>query len=173
MSEFDFKRDVEINPNQLDVEWLRQPFLYQKYAEEAAHARDRRDRAKDALEVVKAQVDGDVRANPVNYGFTGDKKPTESAIASAILQSEEYQEANEKYLKAKLECDLIQSAVLSIEQRKSALENLVKLLNSSYFAAPLTPRDLNSEWNKSLEERKDSQQKETEEKFGERRRRRE
>lgn len=173
MSEFNYKKDVEINPNQLDLEWLRQPALYQKYAGEAAYARDRRDRAKDKLEVVKAQVDGDVRQNPGNYGFTGDKKPTEGAITSAVIQSEGYQEANEEYLKSKLECDIIQSAVLAMEQRKYALENLVKLLNSSYFASPSVPRDLSAEWQKTVEQTKGEQQAEVAEKMGERRRRRE
>ncbi len=46
---------------------------------------------------------------------------------------------------AQYEYQMAQGAVQAVEQRKSALENLVKLYGQGYFAGPKTPRDISSE----------------------------
>lgn len=148
MEQRDFKKDLMIDPEQLDLEWVNQPARFMFYAQQSAHAKDVRDRAKEKLEVVKAQVDGELRA-----GFAaGEKKPTEAAIAAMVLQSKEYQNANESFLKAKLEADLLQAAVSAMDQRKSALENLVRLHAQQYFSGPKEPRDLSAAYREQVKE---------------------
>jgi hypothetical protein len=161
-TEFDFKADVEIDPHALDVEWLRQASLYQKYAGEAAKARDRRDRTKDYLEIVRAEIDSQIRKDPEKWGIA---KITEGAISAIITQSAKYISANEEYFRTKLETDLLQSAVISLDQKKSALENLVKLMGQGYFAGPSVPRDLNAEWTESIKERGEALHEEVTEKL--------
>jgi hypothetical protein len=141
-----YEQDLKIDAEALDKEWLHQPVLFMQYAAESAAAQDRLGRAKESLDVVKAEQDSLIRSQP------SDKKPTEAAIAGMVLQTREYQEANERYLAAKLEYDLCQAAVRAMDQRKSALENLVRLLGASYFAAPAEPRDLGREWVKEARE---------------------
>jgi hypothetical protein len=46
---------------------------------------------------------------------------------------------------------MAQAAVNAFEQRKSALENLVRLFGQSYFAGPKMPRDLH--WEKEEKEK--------------------
>ena len=42
----------------------------------------------------------------------------------------------------------------AIDQKKSALENLVKLHGQMYFAGPSIPRDLDKEWEKREKEKR-------------------
>jgi predicted nucleic acid-binding Zn-ribbon protein len=148
MEQRNYKKDLQIDPDALDLEWVNQPARFMFYAQQSAHAKDVRDRAKEKLEVVKAQVDGELRA-----GFAaGEKKPTEAAIASMVLQSKEYQDANEEFMQAKLEADLLQAAVSAMDQRKSALENLVRLHSQQYFAGPKEPRDLSAAYREQVRE---------------------
>lgn len=137
-----YEDDANIDETALDVEWLEQPRLMMKYAQYAADCREEMERARDRVELVKAKLDRDIRAEPDKYGVS---KPTESVVQSTITVQQDYQDAQDEYLSAKKEHDLARYACTAIEQRKSALENLVKLHGQSYFAGPSAPRDLNHE----------------------------
>lgn len=135
----DYKTDLKIDETALDVEWLNQPSLLAKYTKIAAQARLDMDTAKDYLDYKKAELDKNIRKNPDKYGV---EKVTEGAIASAIVLDDEYKEAQEELNNCRYEYDMVRGMVEAFEQRKSALENLVKLFNSNYFAGPTVPRDL-------------------------------
>lgn len=139
----DYERDVKIDDQSLDVEWLNQPILMKKYAIHAADTKRAVDDLKERLEVCRARLDMAIRSDPVVYGVKD--KPTEGAIASAILLQEEYQKLSRKCIDARYENDVAQAVVRAIDQRKTALENLVRLLAASYFAGPQSPRNLSRE----------------------------
>ena len=141
----DFEQDVQIDPDALDVEWLEQPHLTMKYNVALSEARAEADRAKEQLGVVKAEIDRDIRENPVEY--TGEnKKPTESAIEQLVIESGRVREAEAEYIYRKEVVGLLKGIVDAIDSKKTALENLVKLTSMSYCAAPSTPRDLSGEY---------------------------
>ncbi len=148
--DLNYERDVSIDETALDVEWLQQADLMYKYARYQAETKKAVDEAKEMLEFIRAKLEMDIRANPENYGLS---KVTESAIASSILLQPEYQESSKKYIEAKYENDVATAAVRAIDQKKTALENLVKLLGVSYFAGPSAPRDLSLEWNERIEKK--------------------
>lgn len=156
-----YEKDLSIDPDALDTEFLAQPGLYFKYARESVLAKDSYSRAKENLEAVRAEMDADIRQNPGEYGFSGEKKPTEGAITSAILQTQGYKDANEAYMKAKYEADLVQVAVMAIDQKKSSLEHLSRLTIAGYCAMPSEPRDLAGEWKSRLESRKEERSADT------------
>ncbi len=145
--DLNYEQDVSIDETALDVEWLQQANLMYKYARHQAETKKAMDEAKERLDFIKAKVEMDIRANPENYGLS---KVTESAVASAILLQPEYQEASKKYIEARYENDMAVAAVRAIDQKKTALENLVKLLSVSYFAGPSAPRDLSLKWNEHI-----------------------
>ena len=145
--DLNYEQDVSIDETALDVEWLQQANLMYKYARYQAETKKAMDEAKERLDFIRAKLEMDIRANPENYGLS---KVTESAIASTILLQPEYQESSKKYIEAKYENDVAAAAVRAIDQKKTALENLVKLLNVSYFAGPSAPRDLSLEWNEHI-----------------------
>lgn len=148
--DLNYEQDVSIDETALDVEWLQQPNLMYKYARHQAQTKKAMDEAKERLDFIKAKLEMNIRANPGDYGLS---KVTESAIASTILLQPEYQEASKKYIEAKYENEVAVAAVRAIDQKKTALENLVKLLNVSYFAGPSAPRDLSLEWNEHIQRR--------------------
>lgn len=143
-----YEEDTKIDPKALDVEWLEQAGLMLRYTKHAAAMEKARDEAKEALDLKKAQIEMDIRSNPDAYKLA---KPTEAGIQSTILLQKEYQDLAAEYNEAKYEFGVAIGAVRAIDQRKTALENLVKLLGQSYFAGPKAPRDLSQEHSDYLE----------------------
>jgi hypothetical protein len=121
---------------------LGQADLMLKYTKHCADMKKEVDDAKEKLDLLKAEIEMDVRANPDKYNLA---KPTEAGIQSTILLQEKYQEQSKKYSQARYEYDVSVGAVRAIDQKKTALENLVKLLAASYFAGPQSPRNLYQE----------------------------
>lgn len=138
-----YLKDIKIDESALDVEWLNQPALMMKYSIHAANSREAYDRAKDALDFVKAELDMKIRTSPKIYGIND--RVTEGAIFSVIQRAQQYIDAMEDLNAAKYEYEVAKGAVVAFEQRKSALENLVRLYGSQYFAGPSVPRDLSKE----------------------------
>ena len=129
----DFKEIVKINKFHLDEEWLGQPSLFYTFAEELAEAQRVYDKLKEKLEIVKAELSIAIVKKPSNFGL---HKTTQALIESTLLLNDEYKEALEEVREAKYNVSVLQSAVKALEQRKSALENLVKLHGQSYYAEP-------------------------------------
>jgi len=143
MSEFNYEKDISIDGEALDQEWLNQPALFLKYSRHYSDMTRRLDEAKQNLDIAKAEADKRIRKNPEKYGL---EKTTDSVVANAILIEEGYKDAYDEYLSAKYEVDMARSAVSAFEQRKSALENLVRLFGQQYFSGPNIPYQINREW---------------------------
>lgn len=153
----DYHRDIKIDPDALDVEWLEQPDLMLSYSlaqDEAGKERDdaklKMDIASERIKEVKAEVMLSVRRNPEDYELD---KVTESSVASAVEIDERVRKAKEEYYQAtayynetKNTFNNLYSAVKSFEQRKSSLEALVRMLGMNYFSAPSVERNLGTEY---------------------------
>jgi len=139
MAELNYEKDLKINPDELDLMWLDQASLFMKYAKHFADTRRLVDEEKQNLDIVKADIDKKIREHPEKFKI---EKVTEGAIQSAILTEGSYNIAYKKFLDAKYESDMASNAVQAFNQRKEALENLVKLHGQSYFAGPSVPHDL-------------------------------
>ena len=140
--ELNYEKDLAIDSEALDVEWLGQAELMRRYTRHAADMKKQMDETKERLDVTKAQLDMGIRSAPSHYGL---EKVTEGALQSIILLQPQCQKLSQAYIDAKYEYDIAVGAVRAVDQRKDALENLVRLLNASYFAGPQTPRDLSRE----------------------------
>ena len=138
-----YEQDLKIDVDALDVEWADQPSLMLRYTKVAAEARMELDKAKEDLGTVKAEIDLQIREDPESFGIA---KVTESAIQSAIILDDGFNKANEKCLQLAYEFEMAQGAVRAVDQRKQALENLVKLHGLQYFAGPKIPRNLSYEY---------------------------
>jgi hypothetical protein len=140
--EINYEKDIWINDQELDIEWLEQPTKMFKYCSIAAQTRKELDQAKENVDVVKAGLDQAIRNNPGNFGL---EKVTDKAIESVITTDKEYIKASNAYIQAKYENEMALAAVRACDQRKDALENLVRLHGQSYFAGPSETRDLKKE----------------------------
>lgn len=149
-----YEKDITIDEAALDVEWLEQPRLMMQYARHAAQMKMDMDYAKEQLDLVQAELDKAIRTDPEKYGL---EKITESAVRNTILTQKMYKDSNSAYLDAKFEYDVAMGAVRAFDQRKSALENLVRLHGQQYFAGPSVPRDLSQEKLKKEREHKTNQ----------------
>lgn len=137
-----YEKDIRIDENSLDIEWLDQAQLMYRYAEHSAKCQLDRDRAKVKLDLVKADLDKRIRTHPERFGM---EKVTEAAVTNAIISHNDYKEEQEAYLTAEYDANIAQAAVRAFDARKVALENLVRLHGQQYFAGPRIPRDLTSE----------------------------
>lgn len=153
MEYLNYAEDVKIDPNALDVEWLEQPELMRKYAKHSADTKRAMDEAKERFEIGRARIEMDIRSDPAAYGLS---KATEASIQSTVLLQKEYQELSQEYQEARYENDVAIAVVRAVDQRKTALENLVRLLSASYFAGPQSPRDLYQENLENIKRKKEN-----------------
>jgi len=128
---------LDIDEHRLDEEWIGQAKLYGHWASNAASARRKMDEAKSNLELVQAELDLEVRNNPEKFDLS---KVTENVVKSAILQDSRHVGAQKKVNDARYDHDVAQAAVSALEHRKYALQNLVSLFLSSYYAEPKSPK---------------------------------
>ncbi len=124
---------LQIDEHRLDEEWTGQPKLYYKWAAEHAEAILAVDTAKTTVDLVKAELDQEIRANPEKYGIS---KITETVVTTTILGDPEYQAAMKKVNVARYEVNIVAAAVVALEHRKRALEKLVDLHGRNYFSEP-------------------------------------
>jgi hypothetical protein len=135
----EYSADLQIDKYKLSEEWEDQSLLYMKWAERYAQAIYERDRLKEKMDLVKAQIDLYIRKNPNQYGFDTKPKPTEAAITNTILNEEEYQEAVEDYLLAKKNVNILQGVKDAMEHKKKALEAETSLWIGNYYSDPKVP----------------------------------
>ena len=142
--EFDYMNELKIDIDDLHTEWMNQPLLFMKYSEKAVQSRMAMDKAKEHMEVTRAQLDRRIRKEAT-------AKLTEGQISSMIIGEASYSNSVSAYLEAKHHNDLFSAAVKSFEQRKSALENLVKLHIQGYFSAPVETK---AEYKRNMKDKK-------------------
>ena len=146
----DYKKDIMLDENSLDLEILDQPALMMEYSQACSQAHLDMELEKQKLDLTKSKLDYNVRLEPTEYGIDSKMKITEAVILGAIQQQDIYIKANEKYLKAKYDYEVMKGAVSAVEQRKTALELLVKLHGQQYFAGPAVARDIYKERQKRV-----------------------
>lgn len=125
----DYLGDLKIDKYALDQEWIRQPELYQKWAELSAMANILRDQLKNKTELVYAEIEEAVRKDPEKYG----NPQTERGIKSAIIRDNRYQAVMAEYFTAKKRAAFLNIAKNNIgHQRKQALKELSDLYRRKY-----------------------------------------
>jgi hypothetical protein len=137
----DYKKDLTITLEDLGDNWLDQPQKFMEYGESWANAVRTRDKKKEMLDITKAELDSDIRANWENYGF--DKKPTEAAISAAITQDKKFKDANEELAQAIEDMNIMAVAKSAFEHRKKALENITSLYLAGYYGSKPKLQDTN------------------------------
>ncbi|MCP4763006.1 MAG: hypothetical protein GY870_14605 [archaeon] len=132
-----YETDLLIDEHALDLEWLHQSSKFMKYSEKAAQADREKKKAKEALDITKAEIDKSIREEAKNNG----EKVTEKVVEGRVMLHPDYHKAYDALIEAEYEYSIFISAVKAMEQRKSALENLVKLLIGGYFSIPTQKKE--------------------------------
>lgn len=133
-----YESDLKIDKHALDFEWERQAQLYMKWAEEYANAMLVRDRAKENVDLVRAELYQQIVSS-------ADKKPTETAINGEIIENEKYKFENNVYLESKRDAEILAGAKEAMQHKKKALESMTHLWLGSYYAEPKIPVEAKKE----------------------------
>ena len=134
----DFEKDSTIDKYNLDLEWEKQPQLYGKYAKAHAKAIAERDRIWQKRKVTKAEQ----MLSILNfYNDQGIKKPTDPALDAEIRTSKEHKQVSEELIDANEKVALMDAAKWAMQQKRDALENMVKLHLAGYWADPKIPQE--------------------------------
>lgn len=146
------KSILAIDLDRLEKEWMNQPQLVYKYNTLIADAKLELDRARSASDILAAELDRKIRADPAKYELDP-KKITEGGIKAAIQKRASYQQAQEEVLDKKHKVDILSAFCLALEHRKRALEGLVTLHGQQYWAKPNLKGDMGSNVARTLEDK--------------------
>lgn len=127
--------DLKIDTNNLEGEWVEQPSLYMYYSEAYCEAIRDRDKAKNDLDIIDAQLDKEIR-NKDNWEKHFDKSPSETAIRGWIIQHDRHIKQLAIYSDLSHNANLLQSAKNAFDHRRKALENSVSLLITGFHSQP-------------------------------------
>jgi len=131
-----YREDLSIDKFALDTEWERQPMLFMDWVERSTDSLIERDRKKEQLDFVKAELDSAIRISPENFGIV---KVTESAISSAIILDKKFRDIQNEYSEARKNAMIIAGAREAMEHKKKALESMTSLWIAGYYADPKIP----------------------------------
>lgn len=124
----DISEDVKVNRFKLDVANEAQASIFNYWSTELSNIRKLADKLETRLKVKKAKVAASLRVDP-----PGGRKLTESAITELVTINPDVQAIQHEYNIAKGHQYDCETAVNSMEQRKTSINNLVKLYATGYF----------------------------------------
>jgi hypothetical protein len=150
-----YKEDVRINEQELDLEWLDQPERAMQYGREWARLRKKVALLDESVKVIRSELIRKAWENPTKY--LGQPKGSVQTVEAFYRNHKKHKVAKQLWIEAQEELDLAEVAKNEMSfTRKSALENMVKLFAADYFAGPNVPRDLKTERKKRDESRKEA-----------------
>jgi len=127
---------LEVDENNLGVEWKSQAALMLDYGIQLADAMQEEDEARANLDVVRAMLDRDIRANPDSFGCG---KITETVVASTIILDGKYKDAEQRRADASHAVRILKAVVEALSHRKSTLQGMTELHKMEYYADPRSP----------------------------------
>lgn len=157
-----YEEDRLVNPDALDLEWLRQSNLFGHYADLSAKANRRAKEAEENVKVIRSILSKEANENPDEVLGKG-VKPTATNVEAYYRTHPDHKKAKEEWIQATYEAEMLSNAVFAFHQKKASLEYLVILHGQNYFASPKEPRELNRTWRDRVKETDDNQRTSTRE----------
>ena len=149
-----FKDLVPIDIARLDEEWLLHPILYHELSENTEAAEFAVEQAEAAFDAVCSELDIEIRDDPKSFGapVNNQGKPSEGTVAAVMKLQDSYLKAKERLGEAKRFLTSLRNDLHTMDIRKSALENLVRLHGQNYFASPSAPHNVDPERMRAMKE---------------------
>jgi hypothetical protein len=116
------KKDVAIDLADINTSMQHHAGLYVHYATLAVRARGQLDRWKRALQILEAQLNKEYRESMGEEG----KKPTEPAIAAAVVNDSRWRACNSRVLQAQQVHRLAEVGESAFGQRKDMLLQIAR-----------------------------------------------
>lgn len=125
----EFEENLKINLDELNEDWKGHALKRYKYACEVSHLDKVFKKTGEAIASIKATLITQIKnENP---------KATVQQIEAFCVLSEEYIEGKNSQIETEFELNMAKNAVRAFDDRKSALENEVKLWGGNYFSSPV------------------------------------
>lgn len=126
--------DLRIDKFNLDLEWLEHPLKVEKYHSILADVTYKRDILKIKLDKKSGEIANDIRMYPSEYEIDG--SVTDAKVKELIAAHPDV--LNLKYELADAEAEVIAANGIrkALADRKDALQDMVKLFLSGYWAKP-------------------------------------
>lgn len=136
-----FRDDLRIDVNALDVAAATQADLFFYWAEKSAKTKTKYERTKQQLDLLRARLQLEARESPEKFGLV---RVTEAAITAVVEGSETVIEKVGELLRAREDVLVLEQCVAAMDQRKKMICELISLHGLQYFAGPSTPRNIMS-----------------------------
>ena len=133
--------ELEINFDQLDVEWGKQNSILDKYLKASAYCEKLVRKSQEKIKFLRSELTLKCLNDPEGCLGKG-QKATASAVEAYYRTRPEYLAVKEDWIEAQYICDLVNGQKSKAYNRKSILEEATKLSLAGWFSAPLVPRPL-------------------------------
>lgn len=154
----DYAKDMSIDPDALDLEWLNHANLEMEYIEQLSELRRECKDAEEELKTVRSELVRDAHDDPQEC--CNSKKATGAQVEAYYRTHTLYQDAKKECIDAQDAYEVAKDIKDAIHfTRTKALENLVKLHAAQYFAGPKAPTDLANKQKDFLNLKKAKQQR--------------
>jgi hypothetical protein len=140
-----FRAKLEIDMMDIDEEIIVMGALVQDCGECCATANENRERAKEHLDVTKAQVSQHLRESPVTAGAT---RRSETQIESQLALFQPFVDAREALSRARLDAALWTTMVEGLRAKLAMIRVSADLLNSGF----ITPDFIRNKRRKQIRE---------------------
>lgn len=131
----EYKKDLQIDSNDLDTCCLRQPILFDMYSQKLIPLYKLRDEIKLEIESFSAKLDGLIRESASAEG----KKLTEAMVQNEIVRNIQMNALQQKYINI---CSEVKEAEIikeAFQQRKDMLKIITELYIAGYWGSVQTP----------------------------------
>ena len=134
--------DLSVNRHKLDTDLEKIPNEILVWTRQAIADLVTSQRAENALKLVEAHLNIDIRTNPIDYGMA---KVTEDTVKALIQVQQKYIDAQDAFLAAKSELLASRAVVDALEVKRSSLKYLAELSIAGYLGSTtVQPRGVKS-----------------------------
>ena len=133
--------ELEVDFDQLDVEWGKQNSILDKYLKASAYCEKLVRKSQEKIKFLRSELTLKCLNDPEGCLGKG-QKATASAVEAYYRTRPEYLAVKEDWIEAQYICDLVNGQKSKAYNRKSILEEATKLSLAGWFSAPLVPRPL-------------------------------
>ena len=138
--------DLQPDLNRLHEECANQARIYHFYHDKLADAREELAVQERTLEVLESEMKLEIRrSGPDAYGLKKETRLTEELVDNLMRVTPRRAEQVQRLIQAKHEVDVLTGTIRALEQRKSMLEEIVKLRLADYFSEPTLPQKTRAE----------------------------
>lgn len=146
--EFDFEKEIDIDLDSLHTEWRTHASIRYKYSKEVAHLDKVCKQQRKLIEVKKTKLKEAVshlilKVKEENPKFTVQQVDATVAGHVDIESAEkEHSDSQDELINLEYDLNMAKNALQGFDDRKTALENEVKLWARNYYSSPTEERQI-------------------------------